>query len=232
MADIIVAGNTSGSITISAPAVSGSNTLTLPAVTDTIAGIAATQTLTNKTLTSPVLTTPALGTPASGVLTNCTGVAAAALPAGSVLQVVQAPPAPTAVSAAVTGSNSPNLTTSNTTLGFSASITPRSTSSKILIQFVSSVDGSNAAGAEEWVALFRGTTLLQTSNWYRRVSGDEPQKHALIYLDSPSSIASVQYDFRCASTVANTMYFNRDVSNSSSTAWACNTNIILTEIQG
>ena len=38
---------------------------------------------------SIVLNTPALGTPASGVLTNCTGVAAAALPAGSVLQVVQ-----------------------------------------------------------------------------------------------------------------------------------------------
>ena len=36
----------------------GNKTLTLPAVTDTLAGIAATQTLTNKTLTTPVLTTP------------------------------------------------------------------------------------------------------------------------------------------------------------------------------
>ena len=34
------------------------STLTLPATTDTIAGIAATQTFTNKTLTTPVLTTP------------------------------------------------------------------------------------------------------------------------------------------------------------------------------
>lgn len=41
------------------------------------------QTLTNKTLTSPVLTTPALGTPASGVMTNVTGVPAAAILAGS-----------------------------------------------------------------------------------------------------------------------------------------------------
>ena len=41
---------------------------------DTLAAIAATQTLTNKTLTSPTLTTPALGTPASGVLTSCTGL--------------------------------------------------------------------------------------------------------------------------------------------------------------
>lgn len=41
------------------------------------------QTLTNKTLTSPILTTPALGTPASGVMTNVTGVPAAAILAGS-----------------------------------------------------------------------------------------------------------------------------------------------------
>ena len=37
MSSIVIAGNTSGSITLSAPAVSGSNTLTLPAVTGTVA---------------------------------------------------------------------------------------------------------------------------------------------------------------------------------------------------
>ena len=76
MADIILAGSTSGSITVSSPAISGTNTLTLPAVTDTLVGLATTDTLTNKTLTSPVLTTPALGTPASGNLVNCTGTGA------------------------------------------------------------------------------------------------------------------------------------------------------------
>jgi hypothetical protein len=53
-------GATSGSITINAPAVAGTNTLTLPAVTDTLVGLAATQTLTNKTLTSPTLTSPTI----------------------------------------------------------------------------------------------------------------------------------------------------------------------------
>jgi len=74
MSSIVIAGDTSGSVTLQAPAVAGSSVLSLPAVTDTVVGIAATQTLTNKTLTSPVLTTPALGTPASGVLTNATGI--------------------------------------------------------------------------------------------------------------------------------------------------------------
>jgi hypothetical protein len=53
-------GATSGSITINTPAVAGTNTLTLPAVTDTLVGLAATQTLTGKTLTSPTITGAAL----------------------------------------------------------------------------------------------------------------------------------------------------------------------------
>jgi hypothetical protein len=71
-AGVALSGSTSGAITLVATAVAGTNTLTLPAATDTIVGIAATQTLTNKTLTSPVLTTPALGTPTSGTLSSCT----------------------------------------------------------------------------------------------------------------------------------------------------------------
>ena len=71
MSSIVIAGDTSGSVTLQAPAVSGSSVLSLPAVTDTVAGIAATQTLTNKTLVAP-----ALGTPASGILTNATGLPA------------------------------------------------------------------------------------------------------------------------------------------------------------
>ena len=71
MSSVIIAGNTSGSITISAPAVSGSSVLTLPASTDTLIGKATTDTLTNKTLTGAVFTAmPATTTAQSMVRLN------------------------------------------------------------------------------------------------------------------------------------------------------------------
>jgi len=83
MSSVILAGDTSGTITLQAPAVAGTSVLTLPITTDTLIGLATTDTLTNKTLTAPILTTPALGTPASGIMTNVTGTASG-LTAGNV----------------------------------------------------------------------------------------------------------------------------------------------------
>ena len=56
MSSVIIAGDTSGSITLAAPSVAGTTTLTLPATTDTLVGKTTTDTLTNKTLTSPTIT--------------------------------------------------------------------------------------------------------------------------------------------------------------------------------
>jgi hypothetical protein len=54
VANLAFSGSTSGTTTVQANAVAGTNTLTLPATTsDTLVGLAATQTLTNKTLTDP-----------------------------------------------------------------------------------------------------------------------------------------------------------------------------------
>lgn len=60
MSLIAMAGGATGTgtVTLLAPITNTNQTLTLPDATDTVAGIAATQTLTNKTLTSPTLTTP------------------------------------------------------------------------------------------------------------------------------------------------------------------------------
>lgn len=56
MSSIIVAGDTSGTVTLAAPAVAGTTTLTLPATSGNVVTDSATQTLTNKTLTSPTIT--------------------------------------------------------------------------------------------------------------------------------------------------------------------------------
>lgn len=81
MSAIQLNGSTSGSVTLTPPAVAGTNTLTLPAVTDTITTNTATQTLTNKTLTSPSLTSPSISgavvsSMASSTITSATAVAA------------------------------------------------------------------------------------------------------------------------------------------------------------
>jgi len=69
-------GSSSGDITLDVPATAGTNTLTLPAVTDTLTGIAATQTLTNKTLTSPVISGPSISGDLNytGTMTGGTGI--------------------------------------------------------------------------------------------------------------------------------------------------------------
>jgi hypothetical protein len=56
MANLILSGSTSGSVTLSSPAVSGTTTLTFPASTGNVVTDTATQTLTNKTITSPTIT--------------------------------------------------------------------------------------------------------------------------------------------------------------------------------
>ena len=75
MSSIVVSGDTSGAITLQAPAVSGTNTLTLPASTDTLVGKATTDTLTNKTLTSPTITGAVISAMASSILISGTAVA-------------------------------------------------------------------------------------------------------------------------------------------------------------
>ena len=207
MADIIVAGNTSGAITISAPLVAGSGVLTLPTGTDTLVGKATTDTLTNKSIAATQLT----GT-----------IAAAVLPAGSVLQVV----------------NVVKLTSFSTTstsyvdiTGLTASITPSSTNSKILVLVTLARGGSNVGA----INLLRGATnLLQpttvqsyssSSTNYSASDGVAPAP--IICLDSPASVSSVTYKCQIK-TNTGTIY----IGNRSSADMEMVSTITLMEIAG
>lgn len=67
-------GSTSGSITLAATAIAGTNTLTLPAVTDTLVGLAATQTLTNKTVQGGTIISATAQASTSGTSIDFTGI--------------------------------------------------------------------------------------------------------------------------------------------------------------
>jgi hypothetical protein len=190
MADIIVAGNTSGSITISAPLVAGSGTLTLPVATDTLIGKATTDTLTNKSIAASQLT----GT-----------IAAAALPAGSVLQVVQATTSTTVTTAASSYIDS----------GVTASITPTRNTSKILVL----VNQNGLAGSTSTtgvnIQLLRGASVMSIfsiAHAYGVVNGN--QETSFNYLDSPATTSSTTYKTQFKNYAAGNAYVqgNNDVS--------------------
>ncbi len=193
MSSIGFSGDTSGLISVTAPLVAGSGVLTLPTGTDTLIGKATTDTLTNKTLTSPVLTTPALGTPASGVLTNCTGVAAAALPAGTVLQVVNV-----VYSTVVSTSSS-----SYSDTGLTASITPNFATSKILV-LVDQGGMGKSGSTRIRLQLLRGASIIQVIDtgigaFTNDASNNFIGSITIAYLDSPSTTSSTTYKTQIAS---------------------------------
>ena len=102
MGDIVLAGSTSGTTTLTPTAVSGTTTLTLPATTDTLVGKTTTDTLTNKTLGAGTV-----------------------LPAGSIIQVTQ-----TAANTFTYAGTTNTYTEISSSLR--ASITPSSASNKII----------------------------------------------------------------------------------------------------
>jgi hypothetical protein len=210
MASLIVAGDTSGSITISAPLVAGSGVLTLPTGTDTLIGKATTDTLTNKSIAATQLT----GT-----------IAAAALPAGSVLQVVSAT------------TNAISTTTSTSFIdisGLSVAITPRSASNNILIMFTIGAT-ANTVGTMNFNIVRGATPIAQpatgtvpaTINMFGG-GGGAVWSGAMTWLDSPATTSSTTYKIQYR-TDNGTLCFNRHPSNVNYNAVSA---ITLMEIQG
>ena len=221
MADIIVAGNTSGSITISAPLVAGSGTLTLPNGTDTLIGKATTDTLTNKSIAATQLT----GT-----------IAAAALPAGSVLQVVSTAKTDTFTSATLGWLD---------VTGLSVSITPRSTSSKIMV--FGRITGLGTIGATRMqMRLVRDATAISigdAASARLQVSGNEIYGGAdadallgstVFYLDSPATTSASTYKIQVLNgNGVSTIYINRTQNDTNSVITPrATSSITVMEIQG
>jgi hypothetical protein len=187
------------------------NSTTIPSSV-TLVSTAATQTLTNKTLTSPALTTPTISTlttngdllygtgsgaltrraigSTGNVLTVSGGVPVWAAPAagGKVLQVVQG--------IATTGVSSSSSTMVNT--GLSATITPSSVSSKILV-FVSQGGIKKTVTNTQpqmGLKLVRDTTdLLQHDNMlYTNTAVIQfYTTHNFNLLDSPATTSATTY---------------------------------------
>jgi hypothetical protein len=203
MASLIVAGDTSGSITISAPLVAGSGTLTLPTGTDTLVGKATTDTLTNKSIAATQLT----GT-----------IAAARLPAGSVLQVV---------------SFSTSTTTSTTSVTYidtaiTLAITPNFSSSKILVTVhLTGCSKNTGAAAYLQAQLVRNASSLiefeREGGFNNAANTNSFGGTGTSYLDSPATTSSTTYKVQIRTGSAAAVVINQ--SNATST-------ITLMEIAG
>jgi hypothetical protein len=115
---------------------------------------------------------------------------------GGVLQVVQA---------TVTGSVSTTSTT-DVSSGLTASITPSSTSNKILLM-VASGKAYISGGQQTIVTVYRNGSTLGAGARSTPIEGSGGSNHSLTYLDSPSSTSSVTYTIYYRSNGGNTAYF-------------------------
>ena len=134
------------------------------------------------------------------------------LPTGTVLQVV---------STTKTDTFSTTSTSFTDVTGFSASITPRSTSSKIYVS-ISFVYGNSSAGSAQDFNLARdGVAIAQADAGGVRVgtllpftvSATSRDVGSINFLDSPSSTSSLVYNLRAKSQVGDTVYVNRGATD-------------------
>lgn len=206
---------------------------TVAAMVNTLGGATSTGSGGLARATSPTFVTPALGTPASGVLTNCTGYPATALPVGTCIQVVSS------VKTDV------GLTTSSTyaaITGISATITPSAATNKVRVTVVLQVGGTVTARGNFQV--FRGATKVnfgitatnrtQDSAVYYSPSADSLGTVAIDFVDSPATTAATTYTVQWSSPDnSSTILINRTLADTNlATFPRTASNITLMEIRG
>jgi hypothetical protein len=200
-----VAGDTSGSVTLSAPDVAGTTTLTLPSTS-------------------------------GNVLTSASSVANSQLSAGHVLQV-----------ASTTKTDTWSASTPNWVdiTGMSVSITPSSTSNKILV--LVNLSFMTTGGAAHGYRIVRDSTAISIGD----AAGSRPRFSGSVqdnnvntswidssvtnYLDSPASTSSVTYKLQAFGTYAGSaMYVNKSSADRDNTEYDGRTtsSITVMEIKG
>lgn len=160
---------------------------------------------------------------------------------GKILQVVQSVKSDTA-------SWSANATTRVAT-GLSASITPSSTSSKILIQYLVNIGSPGSAVGSQWfLHLFRDSTEINVGDasssrkrahnvWGGSYASNQQDymSHSMsgMFLDSPNTTSSTSYSIRHTdATASGTYYINRSTRDYDSAGYDPRfpSNIILMEV--
>lgn len=151
---------------------------------------------------------------------SLTNVTAAGLPAGSVIQVVSS-----STTTEVINNSSTEVST-----GISASITPTSSSNKILVLVSSTmINGSNAGNVEVLFNLKRGSTIIATATSKDNVSSvvQVAQAVSINFLDSPATTSATTYEVFFKETASTNRYGSSAVNYNGKTG-----TITLMEIAG
>jgi len=187
MANLILNGSTSGSVTLSSPAVSGTTTLTLPTTSGTV--------LTNA---STIATSQLSGS-----------ISSASLPAGSVLQVVSTTKSDTwsaslpnwaditGLSVSITPSSASNKILVLAIVNYTT--TGAASNGYRLVRNSTPISIADAAGSRPLFSGMNADGNINTS-WIMSSSTN--------YLDSPATTSAITYKVQAFGTYSGTMYVN------------------------
>ena len=235
MASIKLTGDTSGVITVSAPAASGTNTITMPAATGTMALTsdinltalnasnltsgtvpdarfpATLPALNGSALTALVASNIATGTVPTARLGSGTASSSTFLRGDSTYAALPGGGKILQVVSQVVTTKVATTSSSFVDTGITLAITPAATSSKILVQ-MQGMFGTGGGGENNFFQVLRGSTQLglQMSIMQDGVTQNFPR--TVVFLDSPGTASAVTYKVQVKAG-GNEVFMNRDNSD-------------------